>query len=122
VSSAANLAGADHNRAADVFLRRLAPPASATAERRVGLVGGRLLIVFRSSDRAPSPLQCRLDGGPPTLCPLNGLLLPKLGRGAHVLRAYAGALGAHYAGRPIVIRMNFGKGRPRVRVENPADL
>ena len=120
-SSAANLAGADTNRLADVFLRRLLPAASATADRRVGLSVGRLLIVFRSADRSPSPLQCRLDNGPRTLCPLGGLLLPKLGRGAHVLRAYAGAPGAHYARRPIVIRMNFGKGRPRVRVQNPGD-
>jgi hypothetical protein len=120
-SSAANLAGADHNRVADVFLRRLTPAASATADRRVGLVKGRLLIVFRSDDRAPSPLQCRLDGGPTTLCPLGGLLLPKLGRGTHVLRALAGALGAHYARRPIVIRMKIGRGRPHVQVQNPAD-
>ena len=120
-SSAANLAGADTNRLADVFLRRLLPAASATADRRVGLSVGRLLIVFRSADRSPSPLQCRLDNGPRTLCPLGGLLLPKLGRGPHVLRAYAGAPGAHYARRPIVIRMNFGKGRPRVRVQNPGD-
>jgi hypothetical protein len=87
----------------------------------VGIVDGRLLIVFRANDRAPSPLQCRLDGGPPTLCPLGGLLLPKLGRGTHVLRALAGAPGAHYARRPIVIRMTVGKGRPRVRVQNPGD-
>jgi len=120
-SSASNLAGADRNRVADVFLRRLAPAASATADRRVGLVDGRLLIVFRSGDRAPSPLLCRLDSGPPTLCPLGGLLLPKLGRGSHVLRAYAGAPGAHYARRPIVIRVRVGEGRPRVRVQNPAD-
>ncbi len=120
-SSAANFVGADRNRLADVFLRRLTPAASATADRRVGLVKGRLLIVFRSSDRAPSPLRCRLDAGPPTLCPLGGLLLPKLGRGTHVLRAYAGAPGAHYARRPIVIRMSFGKGRPQVRVQNPGD-
>ncbi len=120
-SSAANLAGADTNRVADLFLRRLTPAASATAVRRVGLVEGRLLIVFRSNDRTPSPLRCRLDGGPPTLCPLGGLLLPKLGRGAHVLRAYAGAPGAHYARRPIVIRVSVGKGRPRVRVQNPGD-
>jgi hypothetical protein len=77
--------------------------------------------VFRSTDREPSPLLCRLDGGPPTLCPLGGLLLPKLRRGAHELRAYAGAPGAHYARQPIVIRMNIGHGRPRVRVRNPAD-
>ena len=68
-SSAANLAGADTNRLADVFLRRLTPAASATAVRRVGLVKGRLLIEFRSNDRAPSPLQCRLDGGPPDAVP-----------------------------------------------------
>jgi len=121
VSSASNLAGGDTNRLADVFLRRLTPAASATAERRVGLVGGRLLIVFRSSDRVPSPLQCRLDGGPPTLCPLGGLLLPELSRGTHVLRALAGAPGAHYARRAIVIRMRIGSGRPQVRVRNPAD-
>lgn len=120
-SSAANLAGSDTNRVADVFLRRLMPPASATAERRVELVDGRLLIVFRTTDRAASPLRCRLDGGPPTLCPLGGLLLPKLGRGAHVLRALAGAPGAHYAPRPIVIRVTVGKGKPRVRVRNPGD-
>ena len=120
-SSASNLVGNDTNRAADVFLRRLTPPASATAERRVGLVDGRLLIVFRSNDRTPSPLQCRLDDGPPTLCPLGGLLLPKLGRGTHVLRALAGAPGAHYARRPIVIRLTIGEGRPRARVQNPSD-
>ena len=120
-SSAANLAGADTNRLTDVFLRRLTPAASATATRRVGLLRGRLLIDFRSSDRSPSPLQCRLDGGPPILCPLGGLLLPKLSRGVHVLRALAGAPGAHYARRPIVIRMRFGKGRPQVRVQNPGD-
>ena len=121
-SSASNLAGGDRNRLSDVFLRRLTPAASATAERRVGLVGGRLLVVFRSNDRSPAPLQCRLDDGPPTLCPLNGLLLPKLGRGTHVLRGLAGAPGAHYARRAIVIRMTIrGKGRPRVRVQNPGD-
>ncbi len=120
-SSASNLAGADANRMADVFLRRLTPAASATASRRVGLAKGRLLIDFRSNDRSPSPLQCRLDAGPPTLCPLGGLLLPKLRRGSHVLRALAGAPGAHYAGRAIVIRINVGKGRPRVRVQNPGD-
>jgi Tol biopolymer transport system component len=120
-SSASNFVGTDANRVADVFLRRLEPAASATADRRVGLVRGRLLIVFRSADREPSPLQCRLDRGPPTLCPLGGLLLPKLHRGLHVLRAFAGAPGAHYARRPIVIRMTIGKGRPRVRVENPGD-
>lgn len=121
-SSASNLVGSDTNRLADVFLRRLAPAASATAVRRVGLVDGRLLIVFRSNDRSPSPLRCRLDNGPPTLCPLNGLLLPTLGRGNHVLRALAGAPGAHYARRAIVIRMTIrSKGRPRVRVQNPGD-
>ncbi len=120
-SSASNLVGGDRNRVADVFLRRLLPAASATAVRRIGLVDGRLLIVFRSTDRAPSPLQCRLDGGPPTLCPLGGLLLPKLSRGTHVLHALAGAPGAHYARRRIVIRVTIGKGRPRARVQNPGD-
>ena len=47
-SSASNLAGGDTNRLADVFLRRLEPTASATADRRVGIVKDRLLIVFRS--------------------------------------------------------------------------
>ncbi len=121
VSSASNLAGGDTNRKADVFLRRLTPAPSATAERRVGLVGGRLLIVFASGDRAAGPLQCRLDGGPPTLCPLNGLLLPRLRRGHHVLRALAGAPGSLYARRPIVIRIDVGAGLPRVRVQNPGD-
>ncbi|HEV2060248.1 MAG TPA: hypothetical protein VGR11_12895 [Solirubrobacteraceae bacterium] len=120
-SSASNYVGGDTNRVADVFLRRLTPAASATAVRRVGLVDGRLLIVFRAHDRSPSPLQCRLDRGEPTLCPLGGLLLPKLSRGRHVLHALAGAPGAHYARRPIVIRMTIGKGRPRVRVQNPGD-
>lgn len=120
-SSASNLVGGDRNRVADVFLRRLMPAASATADRRVGLVGGRLLIVFRSNNRFPSPLQCRLDKGPPTLCPLDGLLLPKLSRGKHVLHALGGAPGAHYARRAIVIRITIGKGRPRVKVQNPAD-
>lgn len=121
VSSASNLVGGDTNRVADVFLRRLLPAASATAARRVALVDGRLLIVFRSNNRAPSPLQCRLDKGPPTLCPLGGLLLPKLSRGRHVLHALAGAPGAHYARKRIVIRITMGKGRPRVRVHNPGD-
>ena len=120
-SSASNLAGGDTNRMRDVFLRRMTPAASATAARRVGLVRGRLLIVFQSTDRAAGPLQCRLDGGPPTLCPLGGLLLPRLGRGSHVLTALAGAPGALYARRPIVIRVQVGKGRPRVRVTNPGD-
>ena len=104
-SSASNLAGGDTNQLADVFLRRLEPTASATADRRVGIVKDRLLIVFRSSDRAAGPLRCRLDYGPPTLCPLGGLLLPRLGRGSHILTAYAGAAGSHYARRAIVIRM-----------------
>lgn len=120
-SSASNLVGGDKNRVADVFLRRLMPAASATADRRVGLVDGRLLIVFRSNNRFPSPLQCRLDKGSPTLCPLGGLLLPKLSRGKHVLHALGGAPGAHYARRAIVIRITIGKGRPRVKVQNPAD-
>ena len=118
-SSASNLAGGDTNRLADVFLRRLAPTASATADRRVGLVKDRLLVVFRSSDRAAGPLRCRLDYGPPTLCPLGGLLLPRLGRGSHVLSAYAGAPGSHYARRAIVIRIRVRDGRPRVQVQNP---
>ncbi len=122
VSSASNLVGGDTNRVQDVFLRRMRPAASATAERKVGLLRGRLLIVFGSSDRAAGPLQCRLDDGPPTLCPLRGLLLPRLKPGRHVLRALAGATGAYYAPRPIVIRMTFRKGRrPAVRVRNPAD-
>ena len=121
VSSASNLVGGDTNRVADVFLRRLLPAASATAVRRVGLVDGRLLIVFRSNNRTPWPLQCRLDNGPPTLCPLGGLLLPKLSRGRHVLHALAAAPGSHYARQRIVIRITMGKGRPRVRVQNPGD-
>lgn len=122
VSSASNLTGGDTNRVADVFLRRMRPAASASASRRVGLLRRRLLVVFRSTDRAAGPLQCRLDDGPPTLCPLGGLLLPRLESGRHVLRALAGATGAYYAPRPIVIRMNVRKGRrPRVSVHNPAD-
>lgn len=120
-SSASNLAGGDTNRLADVFLRRLEPTASATADRRVGVVKGRLLIVFRSSDRAAGPLRCRLDYGPPTLCPLGGLLLPRLGRGSHILTAYAGAPGSHYARRAIVIRIRALDGRPRVQVQNPGE-
>ena len=120
-SSASNLAGGDTNRLADVFLRRLAPAASATADRRVGIVNNRLLIVFRSGDRAAGPLRCRLDYGPPTLCPLGGLLLPRLGRGSHILSAYAGAPGSHYARRAIVIRMRVLDGRPRVQVRNPGE-
>lgn len=121
VSSASNLAGGDTNGLADVFLRRLKPTASATADRRVGIVKGRLLIVFRSSDRSAGPLRCRLDYGPPTLCPLGGLLLPRLKRGSHVLSAYAGAPGSLYSRRAIVIRMTLDKGRPRVQVRNPGD-
>ena len=120
-SSASNLAGGDANRKTDVFLRRLTPAASATALGRVGLTGGRLLIVFRSGDRGAGPLQCRLDQGPPKLCPLNGLLLPPLRRGHHVLRALAGAPGSLYARRAIVIRIDIGQGVPRVRVQNPGD-
>jgi Tol biopolymer transport system component len=120
-SSASNLAGGDTNQLADVFLRRLEPTASATADRRVGIVKDRLLIVFRSSDRAAGPLRCRLDYGPPTLCPLGGLLLPRLGRGSHILTAYAGAPGSHYARRAIVVRMRILDGRPRVQVQNPGE-
>lgn len=120
-SSASNLARGDTNRRTDVFLRRLTPAATAAARRKVGLLGGRLLIVFQSGNRAAGPLQCRLDGGPPRLCPLNGLLLPRLRRGRHVLRAFAGAPGSHYARRAIVIRINVGKGTPRVRIQNPGD-
>ena len=120
-SSASNLAGGDTNQLADVFLRRLEPTASATADRRVGIVRQRLLIVFRSSDRAAGPLRCRLDYGPPTLCPLGGLLLPRLGRGSHILTAYAGAPGSHYSRRAIVIRMRLLDGRPRVQVQNPGE-
>jgi Tol biopolymer transport system component len=120
-SSASNLAGGDTNRLTDVFLRRLEPTASATADRRVGFLKGRLLIVFRSSDRAAGPLRCRLDYGPPTLCPLGGLLLPRLGRGSHILTAYAGTPGSHYARRAIVIRIRALDGRPRVQVQNPGE-
>ncbi len=120
-SSASNLAGGDTNQLADVFLRRLEPTASATADRRVGIVKGRLLVVFRSIDRAAGPLRCRLDYGPPTLCPLGGLLLPRLSRGSHVLSAYAGAAGSHYARRAIVIRVRVLDGPPRVRVQNPGE-
>ena len=121
-SSASNLAGGDTNSKADVFLRRLTPAASAVATPRVGLIGGRLLIVFESRVRAAGPLRCRLDGGPPRLCPLGGLLLPRLRPGQHVLRGLAGAPGSLYARRPIVIRIHVGrKGAPRVRVQNPGD-
>lgn len=120
-SSASNLAGSDTNAKADVFLRRLTPTASATARRQVGLLRDRLLIVFESRDRSAGPLQCRLDQGALTLCPLGGLLLPRLARGRHVLRAFAGAPGSHYARRAIVIRIDVGKGPPRVRVRNPGD-
>lgn len=122
VSSASNLVSRDRNRLADVFLRRMRPAATATASRRVGLLDGRLLIVFESGDRGAGPLQCRLDDGPPTLCPLGGMLLPRLRDGRHVLRALAGTPGAHYAPRPIVIRVDVRRGRrPQVRVRNPAD-
>jgi len=55
-------------------------------------------------DRAAGPLQCRLDKGPPKLCPLDGLLLPRLKRGHHVLRAlarsYLGPIGANIVVAP----------------------
>ena len=111
-----------HQRARRHLPAASQPAATATAVRSVGVVDDRLLIVFRSTDRAAGPLQCRLDYGPPTLCPLGGLLLPELGRGSHILSAYAGAPGSHYARRAIVIRIQIGDGRPRVQVRNPADV
>lgn len=121
-SPAANLVRRDRNRVADVFLRRTTPPASAAASTRVEVQGGQLLITFRSRDRHPSPLRCRLDGGPAILCPLGGLLLPRLTGGRHKLTALAGAPGSLYARRAIVIRVTMRRGRARVRVHNPTDV
>jgi hypothetical protein len=118
MSSAPNLGGRDRNGVADVFLRRLEPAASAfvgsiSATRRGGVV-----IAFRSRDRHPGPLRCRLDHRRPTLCPLGGLLLPRLAPGRHVLSALAGAPGSFYAKRPIVIRLRQAHGRLVARVHN----
>ncbi|MGI8731189.1 MAG: TolB family protein [Solirubrobacteraceae bacterium] len=120
-TSASNLVGRDTNRAADIFLRRMSPAAAAIASRRVGVQDGRVVIRFRSADRAAGPLRCRLDGGPPTLCPLEGTVLPRLKRGRHTLRALAGAPGSFYASRAIVIRVTVRKGRAVVSVRNPGD-
>ncbi len=120
-SSASNLVGHDSNRVADVFLRRMSPAATAVARRRVEAQDGRLVITFKSTNKTAGPLRCRLDDGPPSLCPLRGTLLPRLRDGRHTLRALAGAPGAFYAQRAIVIRMTVRKGRVAVSVQNPAD-
>ena len=116
VSSAPNLGGRDRNRLPDVFLRRLEPAASAfvgsISRARRGVV-----IAFRSRDRHPGPLWCRLDRRRPRLCPLDGLLLPRLSPGRHVLTALAGAPGSFYARRPIVIRLRQANGRLVARVQ-----
>lgn len=121
VSRASNLVSRDRNKAADVFLRRLEPAASAFASRRIAVQQGRVIITFGSRDRNAGPLRCRLDGGAPTLCPLGGTLLPRLRRGRHTLTALAGAPGSFYARRAIVVRMTVRKGRTQVRVHNPGD-
>lgn len=120
-SSASNLVGRDTNRVADIFLRRMSPAATAVASRRIDVQDGRVIIRFSSSDRSAGPLRCRLDGGPPALCPLEGVLLPRLKSGRHTLRALAGAPGAFYASRAIVIRVNVRKKRAVVSVQNPGD-
>lgn len=115
-SSARGLAATDRRRFKDVFLRRMTPPASAFVADISGASRGRLLITFRSGDRNAWPLRCRLDHRPPTLCPLDGMLLPRLKRGRHVLRAYAGAPGMMYARKPIVIILTVRHGHVRTRV------
>lgn len=120
-SSASNLVGHDSNRVGDIFLRRMSPAAKAVASRRVGAQNGRVVIAFSSGDEAAGPLRCRLDRGPPSLCPLRGTLLPRLRGGRHTLRALAGAPGSFYAKRAIVIRITVRKSRAAVSVHNPAD-
>lgn len=121
-SSARGLAANDRGPYPDVFLRRMAPPASAYVAGISGASRRRLLITFRSGDRRAWPLRCRLDRRPPTLCPLNGMLLPRLRDGRHVLRALAGAPGAMYAARPIVIELTIRNGKVRTRVRGQPRL
>jgi hypothetical protein len=111
VSSAGNLGGHDRNGLPDVFLRRLEPPAAAYVGSITRGPRGGVVIAFRSRDRHPGPLRCRLDHRRPTLCPLNGLALPRLSPGRHVLSALAGAPGSFYAARPIVIALRQAHGK-----------
>lgn len=119
MSSAANLALTDDNEVADVFLRRLEPAASAYVDSIGRDPGGGVVVAFRSRDRFPGPLRCRLDHRRPTLCPLGGLLLPPLAPGRHILTALAGSPGSFYARKPIVIRLRQANGRLTARVGTP---
>lgn len=116
MSSAANLIAQDDNGVSDVFLRRLEPPASAFVGSIGRGPGGGVVVEFASRDRFPGPLRCRLDDRRPTLCPLDGLLLPPLASGRHVLVALAGSPGSFYARKPIVIRLRQANGRLTARV------
>jgi Tol biopolymer transport system component len=118
VSTATDLAIRDRDRAQDVFLRRLWPPPLATASPRASIQGGHIVVTFTAQSRGAGALLCRLDSGPPTICPLGPVLLPLLKDGRHVLRALPGGVGSWYGTRPVVVRITVRRHRARLQIQD----
>jgi Tol biopolymer transport system component len=120
VSSAKRVVADKTSSVPDVFLRRLLPAPISIAGTTAGLDRGHVVITFASADRAAGGLLCRLDHHARAICPLGAVVLPLLGKGKHVLTAYAGGLGAAYAARPTVVRITVKPGgHAVVKVSNP---
>jgi len=120
ISSATNLVADKKSRLPDAFLRHLLPSPISIAAPTPGLVGGHVVITFRSADRQAGGLLCRLDHRARAICPLSAVVLPLLAPGRHALTAYAGGPGSEYASLPTTVGIVVHKGgRAKVTVKNP---
>ncbi len=120
VSSARNLVADKKSRQPDAFLRHLVPAPISIAVPAARLVGGHVVITFRSADRQAGGLLCRLDHRARAICPLSAVVLPLLSAGTHTLIAYAGGPGSQYSSLPTTVRIVVQKGgKAKVTVKNP---
>jgi Tol biopolymer transport system component len=120
ISSARNLVADKKSRTADAFLRHLLPAPISIAVPAARLIGGHVVITFRSADRQAGGLLCRLDHRARAICPLSAVVLPLLAAGRHTLTAYAGGPGSEYSSLPTTVKIVVRKGgRANVTVKNP---
>ncbi len=120
VSSAGNLVADKKSRLPDVFIRHLLPAPISIASPAARLIGGHVVITFRSADRQAGGLLCRLDHRARAICPLSAVVLPLLAAGRHTLTAYAGGPGSEYSSLPTTVMIAVQKGgRAKVTVKNP---
>lgn len=95
-STAPNLAPHDGRGVEDVFLRVASPPRIRSIRRPGSVTSSRRpRLRLRVDDRRATAPHCTLDGRP-IRC-RDGRRLPRLGRGRHVLRVWAGGPGMRYA-------------------------